>query len=250
MNLSISNTIFRFQFVAKIGLLCAAISLSLLTTSSAHSQTIDPDSDSGLARGILLQTRVLDVTEQERLFDANDPALIEVLVQLANVQSLDGEYENAISHLKEALQLSRISNGLYHYSQIDIVDELIANETLLENWEAVNNYYELEENLYRRLFGLTDAQLEVGLEKVTAWHIRAINRELDENAVQHLTKLKELLNLRLGIVENLLGNDNARYVFISENLEHVQSELQKLQSEWLRGAAAPLSAPSPTKTSD
>lgn len=249
MKPSLNNTLARFDFVAKTGLFCAALSISLLSTNSALSQPNDLDADSTPARSIPLPTKILDVTGQVREYAANDPALINVLFQLADRESLSGEYEIAIGHLKEALQLSRIDNGLYHFSQIDIVDELIANETLLENWEAVNNYYELEENLYRRLFGLTDARLEVGLEKVTAWHISAINEGIDDNAEKHLTKLKELLEIRLVVVENLLGNENARYVFILDTLEHVELELQKLQNEWASRAAQPLMLPPPaTKT--
>ncbi|MFT4817173.1 MAG: tetratricopeptide (TPR) repeat protein [Pseudohongiellaceae bacterium] len=248
MKPAINNTMVRFGFVAKTGFLCAVLSLLLWTTSSTHSQPIDLDADNALARSVLLQAKVLDMRAHEREFGENDPALIEVLVQLADRQSLSGEYENAISHLKEALQVSRINNGLYHYSQIDIVDDLIANETLMGNWEAVNSHYELEENLYRRLFGLTDARLEVGLEKVTAWHISAINQNLDDNAHEHLIKLKELLNIRLDIVENLLGNDNARHAFIVNTLEYVELELQKLQDAWLRKIQIGTPSPSPTKT--
>ena len=177
-----------------------------------------------------------------------DPALIGVLVELADTQSLIGEYENAIGYLKEALRVSRINNGLYHYSQIDIVDDLIANEILMENWEAVNNYYELEELLYRRLFGMTDARLEVGLEKVTAWHISAINADIDDRTREHLTKIKELLVIRLGIVEDLLGNDNARYTFIFNNLEYAELELQKLKAKSFAGGGMTTPSPTPVKT--
>jgi len=248
MKLSIDNTQARCGFVAKTGLFCAALSFSLLSADTALSQPNDLGADKALTRSFGSQAKVLAVAGQERGYGAYDQAPIDELVQLADTQSLIGDYGNAISHLKQALQLNRINNGLYHYSQIEIVDELIANEILMENWEAVNHYYDLEELLYRRLFELTDARLEVGLEKITAWHISAINEDIDDNAREHLTKLQELLAIRLGIVENLLGNDNARYEFIFVTLEHVELELKKLRAEFSIGAGMPTPAGPPTRT--
>lgn len=248
MKLSIDNTLASFGFVAKTGLFCAALSFPLLSADTALTQPNDLGAVNASTRGFGSQEKALAVAGQERGYGAYDQASIDVLVQFADRQSSIGEYGNAISNLKQALQLNRINNGLYHDSQIEIVDELIANEILMENWEAVNHYYDLEELLYRRLFELTDARLEVGLEKITAWHISAINEDIDDNAREHLTKLRELLAIRLGIVENLLGNDNARYEFIFATLEHVEFELKKLRAEFSIGAGMQTPAGPPTRT--
>lgn len=229
MKPSINNTMVRFDLVAKTGLLCAALSLSLLTTSSAHSQPIDLDADSAVTRSIFLETQLIDVSAHRLEHGIFDPALIDMLVHLADTQSLIGEYESAIGSLEEALQVSRFNNGLYHYSQIEILDELIANEVLMKNWEAVNNLYDLEEHLFRRLFEPTDARLEVGLKNITTWHISAANENIDNNRQEHLTKVQELLTIRLDVVENLLGNDNARYDYLLNNLAYTEFELEKLR---------------------
>lgn len=236
-----NNAIFQAK------LFCTAVSLLLLTTSSAYSQPIDSNTDSALARSSFLQTQILDVPSDNPEYGNFDHASINKLVQLAEAQSLIGEYENAIRSLEDALQASRIHNGLYHYSQIEIVDKLIANEVLRENWEAVNDYYDLEEHLLRRLFEPTDARLEIGLEKITAWHIRAINEEFDSSKQEHFAKAQELLAIRLTLVENLLGNDNARYDFIFNNLAYAEIELEKLKLRRMSGAGSSTASYSPMK---
>lgn len=210
-------------------LLCAALSLLLLTTNSAYSQPIDSEPDSALAPSISLQTQSLDMPSNRPEHQKADPALIDELVQLADAQSLIGKYGNAVRSLEIALRLSRTHNGLYHYSQVEIIDALIANEVLRKNWEAVNDLYDLEEHLLRRLFEPTDARLETGLEKITAWHVRAVNEDIDSNKKEHFEKVQKLLATRLTVVENLLGDDNARYDFLRNNLAYVEFELVKLR---------------------
>lgn len=245
---SIANTMVNNDSVVKFGMLCIVLAVFISISSSTYSQNLDVDSNSAPARSILLQTQLLAVDAHKNQYGFRDPALVDMLVQLAKTQSLLGEYEDAINSLEEALQLSRISEGFYDYSQIDVLDNLIANEILMENWEAVNNYYDLEEHMYMRLFARTDARLEIGLEKVSNWHISAVNGAVDDNRREHLMKIENLLTIRLNIVENLLGSDNARYTYLVNNLEYVQSEIKKINMESNRGAAAPLSSPTPTKT--
>jgi len=97
----------------------------------------------------------------------------------------------------------------------------------MKDWAAVNKLYSLEEHLIRRLFEPADARLEVGLEKITAWHVSAVNQNIDNNTHEHLTKLQELLTIRLDVVENVLGNDNARYNYLRSNLANTEFRLTK-----------------------
>ena len=248
MKPSICSTMDRKNSVFEFGLFCSSVALLLLITSSAYSHSIDSDLDSAETRSVFLETQLLDVSAHKLEHGNFDPALIDKLLLLADSQSLIGEYENAIDSLKEALLVSRINDGLYNYSQIEILDELIANEVLMKNWAAVDNYYDLEEHLFRRLIEPTDGRLEVGLEKITAWHIRAVNEDIDGNTREHLTKIQELLTIRLDVVGNLLGNDNARYDYLLSNLAYVESELEKIRLKRMSGAGTSAPQPTPTKT--
>jgi hypothetical protein len=108
---------------------------------------------------------------------------------------------------------------------------MIVNEVLMENWGAVNSYYGLEEYIFRRLYEPTDARLEVGLEKITAWHVSAVNEEVDDIPQEHLTKVKELLAIRLDVIEKAIGSDNARYEYLVNYQSYVETELKTLRRE-------------------
>lgn len=246
MKSSIYTRMGKIDSALKIGLFRFLTFLFLLITSSAYSQSTDSDNESRVTRNIL-EAQLLDVSTYKFEHGNFDPALIGKLIDLADSQSLIGEYENAIESLKEALQVSRINHGLYDYSQVEILDELIINEALMKNWEAVNTLYGLEEHLFRRLFEPTDARLEAGLRKVTAWHISAINEDIDSNKQEHLLKLQELLAIRLEVIENLHGDDNAIYEVILTNLANTKIELAHIRRNRNFGVGSP--APSYTPTS-
>lgn len=225
---------------------CPLLALFLMEPSSSFALAIEQDPDSAVTRSIVLQTQVQNVSAHKLERGNSDPALIEMLIELAETQSLNGLYENATESLKEALQVNRMSNGLYHQSQIEILDQLIAIEVLMKNWQAVNSLYDLQEHLFWRLFEPTDARLELGLEKITTWHIRAFNEDIDDNARAHLKKVEGLLTNRLDIVANLIGKDNVRYDYLLRNLEYVELELQKIRRG--RSAGAGPAAPQHTGT--
>lgn len=232
------NTIDGNNSTIKNRLFCSAVSLFLLTSGSAYSQSTDSDPETALTRSVLLESQRLEVFAHKSDYGNSDAALTGMLIQLADTQSLIGEYEDAIATLKEALQVSRINHGLYHQSQIEILDELIVNEVLMENWGAVNSYYGLEEYIFRRMFEPTDARLEVGLEKITAWHVSAWNEEIDNIPHEHLTKIQELLLIRLDVIENVIGSDNARYDYLLNYLAYVESELKALRQKRYGGSGS------------
>lgn len=245
---SIKNKVVNNGSVVKFGILCIVLTVLLLISGPTYSQSTDTESNSALARSISLQAQLLAVDAHKNQYGVFDSALVDMLVQLAETQSLFGEYRNSINSLEEALQLGRISDGFYDYSQIEVLDALIANETLMGNWEAVNEYYDLEEHMYMRMFARSDARLEIGLEKVSLWHISAVNEAVDDNTREHLLKIEKLLIIRLSIVEKLLGTDNARYRFLINNLVYAQIELEKFKLESMSGAGASSPASGGTKT--
>jgi hypothetical protein len=98
-------------------------------------------------------------------------------------QYRDGYYEQALILPKQALYIARINRGLYHPSQNYIVDDIIAAEIALRNWQQVDDYYSYQEHLYRRLYTLHDPRLEAGLQKLSAWHINALNANLQGKRV-------------------------------------------------------------------
>jgi len=132
MKPSIYSTVNKNSSGIQLASFCSTVSLILLITSSAYSETNYSNNDNAPVRTNFMEEQLLDVSAHKLEYGESDLALIGMLVQLADTQSLSGEYVDSIDSLTEALQVSRINNGLYHYPQIEILDELIANKIFNE----------------------------------------------------------------------------------------------------------------------
>ena len=136
-----------------------------------------------------------------------------------------GEHQQALALFKQALHVARINQGLYHESQIPIVDDIISAEIALQNWEEVDNYYAYQEHLYRRLYDTDDTRLETGLKKISAWHITAFNVNLGGNRIEHLRKVNKIFRLRRQIAENTLSSDDPKLAMLARNIKIFEREL-------------------------
>lgn len=207
--------------------LLATLSFSLLSANT-------------LAQGITAQGLSVNLTDDlvpaldpatrpivhfESEFGAYDRGQIEQLEDLGRLSQSDGEFHQALSLFKQALHVARINDGLYHESQIPIVDDIISAEIALRNWESVDNYYAYQEHLYRRLYEMDDPRLEAGLKKVSAWHINALNVNLDGKRIEHLRKANKLFKLRMQIAENTLSMDDPKVAVLAQNIKICEREL-------------------------
>ena len=202
--------------------LLAMLSISL-SPNFAFGQGISVNLTDDLVPAIEVNSRPITTLESE--FGAYDRGQIEQLGDLGRLSQSDGEFQQALLLFKQALHVARINNGLYHESQIQIVDDIIATEIALRNWESVDKYYTYQEQLYKRLFKMDDPRLEAGLRKVSAWHVSALNVNLNGNRIEHLRKANKLFKLRMQIAENTLSQDDPRFAVLAENIEICEREL-------------------------
>ena len=158
-------------------------------------------------------------------FGAYDQRQIESLEDLGRLSQSAGEHQQALLLFKQALHVARINQGLYHESQISIVDDIISAEIALQNWREVNNFYAYQEHLYRRLYDMDDIRLEAGLRKISAWHITALNVNLDGNRIEHLKKANKLFKLRMQIAENTLNLGDPKFSMLEKNIALFEKEL-------------------------
>ena len=219
-----------FQLLAT---LLAMFSIALLSSGSlAQGLFVNLTNDS--VPSIDPASRAITTLESD--FAAYDLRQIESLEDLGRLSQSSGEHQQALVLFKQALHVARINQGLYHESQIPIVDDIISAEIALQNWEEVNNFYAYEEHLYRRLYDTDDSRLEAGLRKVSAWHITALNVNLGGNRIEHLRKVNKLFKLRMQIAKNTLSLDDPKFAMLARNIEIFERELflsSDLNSEML-----------------
>jgi len=165
------------------------------------------------------------LTLPESKYSAYDQKQVESLDDLGKRIQEAGDYPQALLLFKQALHVTRINNGLYHESQLRILENIISSEIALRNWEAVDDHYTYMELLYRRLYQLNDPRLELGLRKVSSWHVNALNVNIDGKRVEHLRKASQLFQLRLQVAELTLSLGDPKFNFLAENIEICEREL-------------------------
>jgi len=164
-------------------MLLAMFSIALLSSDN-FSQGLSLPLTNDLVPAIDPASRAITALESD--FSAYDLRQIELLEDLGRFSQSSGEHRQALVLFKQALHVARINQGLYHESQISIVDDIISAEIALQNLGEVNDFYPYQEHLYRRLYDTDDSRLEAELRKVSAWHITALNVNLGGNRIEHL----------------------------------------------------------------
>lgn len=222
--LELANYTSKFQRVVPqlLATLFAMLSIALLPNDTfAQGSSLDLSDD--LVPSLDPSARTIRILESD--FDAYDQRQIESLEDLGRLSQASGEHQQALLLFKQALHVARINQGLYHESQISIIDDIISAEIALKNWEEVNDFYAYQEHLYRRLFEMDDPRLEAGLRKVSGWHITALNVNLDGNRIAHLRKVNKLFKLRMQIAENTLSLDDPKLAMLARNMKTFEREL-------------------------
>lgn len=204
-------------------LVCLVLNSALMFALLLPSRTFAQDADAWNKSDLVQQSidTILPATE----FNAYDGTLVAPLYQEARQQQESGNHTAAVILYKEAIHILRINQGLYNDAQIDLLDAMIDSEISLQNWEQVDKNYAYMENLYRRLYDVTDPRLEIGLQKVVSWHVNALNVNIDGKRIEHLQQANKLFRLRLQIAQLTLHTDDPKLDFLYRNIEICERQL-------------------------
>ena len=201
--------------------------LALLVTVSlsfaASAQSLNFNQSSAAAQPAIAPFDLIQALDTD--FGPYDFRLAEPLQTLGRQLEESSNYAAAVVVYQQALHVTRVNNGLYHESKVEILERIIASNKALKNWEAVNNHYAYLEHLYRRLYEVKDPRLETGLQKVVSWHVNAWNVNLDGRRVEHLQQANKLFKLRLEIAEQTLTANDPKFAFLHHNIAICERQL-------------------------
>ncbi len=155
----------------------------------------------------------------------NNAAHVDGMLLRAHFLQEQSNYDEAISVLREALHTTRMTLGLYHESQFEILDGLIASEAAKENWRRVDDLNALLLHLYDKIYAHDAANLELGLEKVTRWHVDALHYDLDGRTVPHLREARKLFKARLQLALQAETPDVRKIERLQEGIRIAETHL-------------------------
>ena len=159
-------------------------------------------------------------------FGPYDARLSEALRQLGRSYQEVGEHELALKLLKDAWQISKINFCLYSADQLPTLELIVYSEMELQRWDSVDNHYAYLELLYRRIFNSQDPELELGLQKVSAWHVHALSIRDSSSHVTHLRKAYHLFKDRLEMAEANLDPQDPKFGYLKESIQITEQQLR------------------------
>lgn len=201
-------------------LLAVVLSLALTVSAQAQSPTDPPDTTTDIA---VVQDVFYDdpqdfIQDLVMEFGPFDQRLLEPVGDYGLRLQEQGHHDDAIEFLEHAFHLSRMVHGPYSEQQLGLLDSLIESEIAMENWAGVDRHYVYMEQLYRRLYDEYDIRLERGLQKIVAWHVNALEFNLDGKREYHLRATNSLFKARLKVANNILDKDDPKFAFLHEGI--------------------------------
>ncbi len=138
-------------------------------------------------------------------------AIGEYLISLSRLYETQGDKLKKHTSLKQALQIYRLNYGLHSKAQLPILEQLIANNIDLQDWEALDRDYDYLYWIHRRIHGVNSLELLPVLNRVLEWKLRVVKEGLFGNpdimnlqVIKLLRKDKKIRNLHLGESSPLL----------------------------------------------
>lgn len=157
---------------------------------------------------------------------AYNPRLAETLRVVGRQFQEADNHQSALTLLTSSWQLSRVNDGFYNASQIPTLELIIYSEMELENWQAVDDHYSYLELLHRRVFDENDPRLELGLQKVSAWHVNVLSLSSGRDRVQHLRAAYRLFKDRLAMAEKNLDLSDPKFGYLHESIRITEQQLR------------------------
>jgi len=122
------------------------------------------------------------------------PALVEQYADFADYFRELGDPAQAIEYYNLALQVARISNGLYSAEQLPVLQDLIDSNAELKDWEQVDKFEHLRYHISSRLYDIKDPQFLLAASDYGSWKLRVVRENLLDLGGRSLTSEAEDLS--------------------------------------------------------
>ena len=88
----------------------------------------------------------------------------------------------------------------------------------MKRWEAVNKNYEYLEHLYGKIYTVNNPEFNLALQKISSWHVNALDLNLDGQRVKHLREARKIFKKRLQIAEVTAAPEDPIFEILNESI--------------------------------
>lgn len=201
----------------RAGLLALVVVLSSPGFAQSDEPEIQHDAETeGLSEATLLerrqeiQQRELAIEELQSEFGVYSPVLVEAYDDFGRYYADIGDFTSAVSLYDSALQVARISNGLYSAEQLPILQDMIDANSQLRNWAEVDKLEHLRYHISSRLYQIDDSEFLLAATEYGNWKLRVVRENLLDLGSRGLTSETEDLSLFYGrVITDIETNTSA-----------------------------------------
>jgi tetratricopeptide (TPR) repeat protein len=122
--------------------------------------------------------RTQAIEEMQSEFGIYSPQLAEAYADFGAYYLNLGDYESAIAQYTSALQIARISYGLYGEEQLPVIQKLIEANQQRQDWEEVDKLQHLAYHISTRLYEIKDAPYLLAATAYGDWKLRVVKENL------------------------------------------------------------------------
>ena len=152
------------------------------------------------------------INELQKAHGVYDDRIGEELTGLGLAYRNLGQYREAIEAFNRSLYIKRINHGLHNLDQIPVLEQIIATNTALYDWEALDRNYQYLYWINRRSFGVTDPRLLPVIDRLAIWHLNAYELASDPIPFKHLLTAESLFYDAVTIIEANYGAYDQRLI--------------------------------------
>ena len=140
------------------------------------------------------------ITAIESEHGALDYRLAEHFLSLGLAYRANGEPEQAVAALRQALHINRINKGLHHLMHVPVVDLLIETYAKLEDWAAVEQQNRFRYWIHRREVDESSDEFVDAAIAFSAWETYAYDLDTGVHAFRQLRDAQDALDVALTTV--------------------------------------------------
>ena len=129
-----------------------------------------------------LNLKIAQIEDSSHRFD---PALVQPITLLGDIQAREGEYTDALESYGRAVHLQRVNDGLVSPEQVEIVYREADVYRTLGNLQAANEREEYAYHVLRRAFDSYDEALLPGIYHLARWYMSTHNLYSARALYQH-----------------------------------------------------------------
>ncbi|WP_199611027.1 energy transducer TonB [Flocculibacter collagenilyticus] len=123
------------------------------------------------------------------------------LVSLGLAYQHKNRHAQANKIFGRAMHLTRIHEGLYNITQLQIIDHMIYSLAAQKKWEEVNNKYQYYLWLTFRHYGENNIETLPAIEKLSQWHLKAYTLKIGDSYEAHLITANSLFIHGANLIE-------------------------------------------------